>query len=102
MVGEVGALSRRVCAEEIYAERTDMGDGLGVSGFGVVCVDDSSDESAVPGVRSVGVTEGSEELGGMSTSRAGFGKVLYVEPREVYLLGGEMTVVWKGRTYPQS
>jgi hypothetical protein len=72
----------------MYAESTLMGDGLGVSGCGVVCVDESAVASAVPGVRSV--LEGGDDAGedaGTVTRSAGFGNVLYVEPREVYLRG---------------
>jgi hypothetical protein len=61
-----------------------MGDGLGVSGLGVECVDERTVVSAVPGVRSAGEGEEADDAG-MSTRRAGLGNVLYVEPREVYL-----------------
>jgi hypothetical protein len=68
---------------------------------GETCVVDMTDARAVVGVRKEDVGEGSGCTGADSSvsseedvvveiKRAGFGKVLYVEPREVYLENQEL------------
>lgn len=95
-LGAASAPFKRVCVCEMYDERTVVGDMRSESagdcaGWAMEWVEDITDERAVVGDMSDAADDdeaSSERLsmvggndGGMSS--AGFGKVLYVEPREV-------------------
>ena len=69
-----------VCVEDMKEERAVVGLRRSAVGeAGSVCVVDMNCERAVPGVTRPGEAGGRES----GTTSAGFGKVLYVEPREV-------------------